>query len=157
MVEYRKALLKSLEYASKLAGRAWLKAAIEETPIPVWSGASRATFSELAHELGVSISISNIRTKYDKIAEGQAASSGGVFSDPIKMEAGFNYETSLGHLAYNEYNKAMKGRYPQPWSNRVRFTPYHFQTRALDAWAARAAKYKMPNPYRIDFLKRRKL
>jgi len=77
-----------------------------------------------------------------------------VIEDPAGY-VGFVYETDLRYLAYNEYNAAVAGPFPQPFSNNVRFTPYHFQSRAAEAWQAIAKTAKLPNPYR--YLAKRKI
>jgi hypothetical protein len=79
---------------------------------------------------------------------GSSASSGsGVVEDKAIGFVGFTYETNLRYLVYNEYNSAVAGTPPAPFSNNVRFTPYNFQSRALAAWEKAAINAKLPNPY----------
>ena len=147
LVQYRRVMLNHLRSLNEKAGQAWIRAAVDETPIPTWSGASRATFQRLASELGTSVPLGPIRSKTNRVALGKASSAGsGVFEK--EYEVGFTYETHLQYLVYNEYNAAVQGPPPQPYSNRVRFTPYHFQPRAESAWRAVAETAKLPNPYR---------
>ncbi len=151
---YTKVLLKYLRRINEKAGQAWINAAVNQTPIPTWSGASRATFSKLAQELGTSAPIGPIRAAKDRTALGRSSSAAsGVIES--KTEVGFVYETNLRYLAYNEYNLATAGPPPQPFSNRVRFTPYNFQSRAQAAWLKVANKAKLPSPWR--HLKKRKI
>ncbi len=151
---YNRALLDALRKLNERAGQAWLKAAVDATPIPTWSGASRATFQKLASELGTSVPIGPQRSKKNRVALGKATSAGsGVVEKPDYV--GFVYETDLRYLRYNEYNSAVRGRPPQPFSNNVRFTPYNFQSRAQAAWLSVAKTAKLPNPYR--YLRKRKL
>jgi hypothetical protein len=153
---YRRVLLNALRNINERAGQAWIDAVVNETPIPTWSGASRATFQKLAGELGTSVPIGPIRAKKDRTALGRESSDGsGVSEDESRPYAGFTYQTSLRYLAYNEYNKAVKGPPPQPYSNNVRFTPYKFQARGLKAWKRVAKTAKLPNPFR--YLTKRKM
>lgn len=144
---YRRVMLNHLRSLNEKAGQAWIKAAVDETPIPTWSGASRATFQKLASELGTVVPLGPIRAKKNRVSLGKASSAAsGVFEKG--EEVGFTYETTLQYLGYNEYNAAVAGKPPQPYSNRVRFTPYNFQPRAESAWRAVAETAKLPNPYR---------
>ena len=147
-------ILKDLRFYNKAAGQHWLKAVWQGTPIPVWSGASRATFQKLASALGTSIPIGYIPDPDgDKIALGRSLSEGSVEEDKKEMYVGFRYGTSLRHLHFNEYNLATAGPYPRPYTNNVRFTPYKFQSKAAKVWREYAKKVKLSNPY--DFLKTR--
>jgi hypothetical protein len=153
---YSKTLLKYLRSINEKAGQAWIDTAVNKTPIPTWSGASRATFVKLASELGTSVPIGPIRPKKDRTNLGRATSARStVIEDPPKGYAGFVYATSLRYLAYNEYNLATAGPPPQPFSDHVRFTPYNFQSRAQTAWLKVAVKAKLPNP--LKHLKKRKI
>jgi len=153
---YRKILLQYLRDINEKAGQAWIDTAVNQTPIPTWSGASRATFVKLASELGTSVPIGPIRAKRDRTNLGRATSARStVIEDPSKGYAGFVYATSLQYLAYNEYNRATAGAPPQPFSDKVRFTPYNFQSRAQTAWLKVAKTAKLPNPWRQ--LKKRKI
>ena len=153
---YLKVLLQYLQSINEKAGQVWIDTAVNQTPIPTWSGASRATFSKLAQELGTSVPIGPIKAKRDRIALGRASATGsGVVENKAKGFVGFVYETNLRYLAYNEYNLATAGPPPQPFSNNVRFTPYNFQSRAQTAWLKVARTAKLPNPLR--HLKKRKI
>jgi hypothetical protein len=153
---YKRVAFNSLSHSNEKAGQAWIKATVLGVPIPTWGGASRATFEKLARELGTSVPIGTRRAGYDTAWRGRATSTGsGVVENKASMFVGFVYKTSLGHLIYNEYNRAVAGRYPKPWSNRVRFTPYRFQDKGLRAWKAYAKKVRLPNPFK--YIKRKKL
>lgn len=142
--QYQAVLLNHLRSLNERAGQAWLRVVTEETPIPTWSGASRATFQKLARDLGTSVPIGPIRAKKNRVSLGLAnAGQSGTFEDGLSV--GFIYETTLRYLAYNEYNAAVAGPPPQPYSNNVRFTPYNFQDRARPVWEAMVKKAKMPN------------
>jgi hypothetical protein len=155
LAAYQKALLNALHALNERAGQAWIHAAVDKTPIPTWSGASRATFQKLARELGTSVPIGPLRTK-SRVSLGLSTSSGsGVEENKQAWYVGFVYTTNLRYLAYNEYNSAKAGSPPAPWSNNVRFTPYNFQDRAKSAWQTVAAKAELPNPY--HYLQKRKM
>lgn len=155
LAEYQKVLLNTLRYYNEKAGQAWIDAAVNKTPIPTWSGASRATFQKLAEELGTSVPIGPLKTR-SRVALGKSVStSSGVVEDEKTSFVGFVYETDLRYLAYNEYNLATAGPPPQPFSNNVRFTPYNFQSRAMQAWLSVAKTAQLPNPY--NYLKKWKI
>ena len=146
-------LLKALRKLNEAAGQAWIREVVDATPIPTWSGASRATFAKLAAELGTSVPIGPIRSKRNRVQLGLSTSAGSGVEADVKggsYYVGFKYETDLRYLAYNEYNSAVAGRPPAPFSNNVRFTPYKFQDRGRRTWEAVAKKAKkyLPNPYR---------
>lgn len=155
--EYKKVVFNELYNATERAGRAWLNAIIQNTPIPSWSGASRATFSNLAQALGTSLPISIAPGAPNRVAMGKAAGQASeLYKDKQKLQVGIYYKSTLGHLNYNEYNQAVAGKaYPQPWSNAVRYTPYFFQQRGQTAWKTVAEKVKLPSPWR--YVKPRRL
>lgn len=157
MEEYKKVVFNQLVNATERAGRAWLNAIIQNTPIPSWSGASRATFLKLAQELGTTVPISIAPGAPNRIAMGKSAGAASeVYKDKQEWKVGIYYKSTLGHLNYNEYNMAVAGKaYPQPWSNNVRYTPYFFQQRGQTAWKAEAEKVELPSPWR--YIKPRKL
>jgi hypothetical protein len=153
MGAYEKAMLKALRKYNERAGRAWIHTAVDMTPIPTWSGASRATFQKLASELGTSVPIGSLRTK-SRVSLGRSTSAGsGIIEN--KSYVGFQYSTNLRYLAYNEYNAARAGTPPAPFSNNVRFTPYGFQDRARSAWEDVAKTAELLNPYK--YLNKRKI
>jgi len=155
---YRLEVLRYLRQINEKAGQVWIKTVVNETPIPTWSGASRATFQKLATELGTTVPIGPIRAKKSRVSMGIASASGSgveIRDNAADLYVGFTYATTLLYLAYNEYNKAVAGPYPQPFSNNVRFTPYHFQDRASTAWGAVAKTARLPDPY--DYLDVRKM
>lgn len=77
----------------------WLETTM--APIPAWSGASRATFMELAAKAGVQI---NVGGSGEGVGNGVASSTGELKTDsPLYY---FLYETDLFHLTWNEYHNA---------------------------------------------------
>ena len=146
--KYKRVLLNTLRNMNERAGQIWIDVAVNKTPIPTWSGASRATFQQLASELGTTVPIGPIVANTNRVALGRATSDSKVIEDSNSFYVGFVYSTNLRYLRYNEYNRAVAGPPPQPFSNSVRFTPYNFQGRAARAWRKEAKQAKLPNPYR---------
>jgi len=158
LAAYERALAAHLSEANKKAGQAWLHAAVEQIPIPTWSGASRATFQKLAEELDTSVPIGPRRSKKDRVPLGRASSTAsGVVIDTREHFYGFVYSSNLRYLAYNEFNKAVPGPPPQPYGRLRTRTPYHFQERGLKAWQAFAKTVRLPNPLSARFLKGTKI
>jgi hypothetical protein len=158
MKEYKRALFAYLKDINERAGQIWLFEATEKSPIPTYSGASRASFDILAAQLNTSVPIGPLRTK-SRIAEGLASGSRSkVYADKTKWYVGFQFVTTLGHLIYNERFAANPGPYPAPWSSNVRFTPYNFIDRSNSAWKTWAATQSLsniPNPW--DYLTGKKI
>lgn len=151
MQKIRQYLFHAMIKINEEAGQAWLWEAVYGTPIPIWSGASRASFAILASKLGTYIP-SGPRVsgcpftgghafgkKYDAGTE--------VYKGRNTHYVGFQYATRLPHLIYNEYVSPSPGPYPAPWSRAVRYTPYIFEGRALRAWKNIAKQARLPNPF----------
>lgn len=122
-----------------LAGIAWLNATALSV-IPVWSGASKATFLKLARSIGFAISINPIVTPDGKYALGEsvgfAKSEGEVDTKNVKSGiVTFKYSTTLEHLIFNEYNNANTNRKAgRVFSNLKTPGPYHFQEKGTEAF-----------------------
>jgi hypothetical protein len=159
LTAYKAAMTKHLTNSLKVGGRKWIKATVLSTPIPTWSGASRAAFQKLAIDLGTNVPIGprkDVRNKFDRLAWGRASSAGsGVFINSASGKYYFVFKTNLPHLIYNESNPPVPGKYPRPWSTAVRFTPYGFVERGKQAWLAYARTITLANPF--DYLRKGKL
>jgi hypothetical protein len=131
----------------RIGGIKWLDATVIAI-IPTWSGASRATFEKLANDLGTSIPYGPQRSKKDRRPLGRSESAGSGFFTDAQGRHYFIYRTQLRYLIYNEFNRATKGPPPQPFSDNVRFTPYHFQDKGDKAWLAYAKKFKPPKTWK---------
>ena len=93
----------------------WLNSALER--IPTWSGASRATFENLASAIGESVPISLAQNAPDRIALGRLNSRGGL----ERTRAGswnFYYETSLRYLIDNDQRNVPRGEGGVIWGLR---------------------------------------
>jgi hypothetical protein len=142
--KYRNALHNHLAQQTMEAAKRWFDAIIKQNVVPVWSGASRATFRKLAHLVQYTIPI--VPVVPSRIPMGEAASEGYLNVNPKAGKYTFHYSTTLKHLIYNEYNNA----------NLVGFHlitpgPYHFQKKAAGAFWAYAATIRLHSPW--DFVK----
>ncbi len=145
VADYQRMLNAWMESKLKEAGRAWLGAFITLI-IPHWSGASRATFEKLATEFGTIVPYGPQQSWVDRKAMGRAASGGsGLLLEPGNARWHFVYSSTLYHLAYNEYNAAVKGSGGVRWGL-THPTPYHFQKAGLDAFAEFAQRVVLPSP-----------
>jgi hypothetical protein len=131
----------------KKAAIAWLAAAT--APIPAWSGASLGTFSELAQEVGFSLSINptpNGRRLGLGPGAGAAASSGRFSGDIRRGLYFFEYSTNLEHLVFNEFQNANLGGDPKVFSQLKRPGPYRFQEKATSAFLGVVSGVTLPLP-----------
>lgn len=131
----------------RIGGIKWLDATVIAI-IPTWSKASRATFQKLAQDLGTSIPYGPLRSKKDREDLGLRNSDGSGFFTNAFGEHYFVYTTQLRYLIYNEFNRAMKGTPPQPFSDNVRNTPYKFQDAGDKAWQAYVKTIKIPKVWK---------
>jgi hypothetical protein len=154
---YTKALNKEMTQFLKEAVGVWISAAV--SVIPVWMGASHATFIKLAGKIGQTFNLGG-RTPIPGFfgpADGQAASRGSltVWNGVYVAE----YSTTLWHLIYNEYNDGnldkvaarVKSHLKQPG-------PYGFQEKANAAFKAYTdSQVRMPSPWAYITLVQRKV
>jgi hypothetical protein len=101
----------------------WLEAVLAE--IPVWSGASRATFTKLASAISYSIPIDPVAV--DRTGRGMASSDGGMVTDKATGEYTFSYSTTLPWLIWNEYHNANVDPDPSLFYRVLKEGPYNFQ------------------------------
>jgi len=158
MPKIRTFLFHEMIKINQKAGRVWLTDAVFGTPIPIWSGASRASFARLAAKLNWYIP-SGPRVLTCPFTRGHAFgmkfdSGTEVYANKNIMYVGFQFATKLPHLLYNESNAPNPGPYPRPWSRGVRFTPYNFENRVLRTWKRYAERQKLPNPFQWLEVKR---
>ena len=128
----------------KRGGIKWLGATVLAI-IPTWSKASRATFQKLARELGTSIPYGPQLSRKDREPLGLSTGSGSGFFPSTTGQPYFIYSSTLRYLEYNEYNRAVAGLPPKPFSNFVTRTPYRFQDKGAAAWAAHLTTFKLPD------------
>jgi hypothetical protein len=119
--------------------------------IPVWSGASQATFTELANAIGLPLTISPVVQSREFL--GQGFSSGDL--DTSGTTVSFVYETNLPHLIFNEYNDGNSSRGPGQFGTLLNPGPYGFQAIARGPAEAITSAFVGPN---INlFIKKKKL
>jgi len=145
MIAYRDALKEHLGEAIAQAVFVWLDAVVPI--VPVWSGASRATFRPLASQIGMNIAISP-RAFVSRMFLGESQSTGEVNVDPQAGLFTFQYSTSLAHLIYNEFNNANASPDPTLFARLLQPGPYKFQEKGERAFKEFAAGVRLPNPNR---------
>ena len=144
---YRAALHKEMTRALAEATQNWIRAATEI--IPVWSGASVATFLPLLEEIQgatLNLTISPASTAFDGVPDGRSASKGSFTADASSGTYTFSYHTDLAHLLYNEVNNANAN--PEEaglFARLIHPGPYNFQERANERF--RETKPNLPNPF----------
>ena len=146
---YTKVLDDFLEEQVKRAATAWLNATVVAV-IPVWSGASAATFRKLAQAVSFPLTITGVAPQgaYGALgpqygmqrSEGSTETQGGVST--------FTYGTSLFHLVYNEsqdgnVNKKAAGVF----ASLNNPGPYGFQALGASAFEEFAQNVRLPSPW----------
>jgi hypothetical protein len=142
--KYRKRMHAYLSSALGKAAFAWIAAALQV--IPVWSGASHATFLRLAMEIDFRMSISPDNA-INRVALGHRMGEGVVETDPQKGIYTFTYSTSLPHLIWNEYHNANVDPDPGLISQLKQPGPYHFQDIAAAVAQPALAAVRLPSPW----------
>ena len=140
--DYQKRLHEHLSDEIAHAAFVWLEALLSE--IPTWSGASRATFLQLAREVGYNLSIAprvQSRTAY-----GQRHGDGEVAADPQKGLYTFSYETTLRWLIHNEFNSPDSD--PNVFYRLLKPGPYYFQRKGQEVFRTFAADVRLPSPWK---------
>jgi hypothetical protein len=131
---YRNALDAHMKAAIAQGLAAWLEAVLAE--IPVWSGASRATFAKLAGAISFSLPVAPaavsaahgpFTSRIDRTAMGQASSGGQMATDKQTGEYTFTYTTTLPWLIWNEYHNANVEPDPTLFYRVIKEGPYNFQ------------------------------
>ena len=143
MTAYKQRLHEHLSDEIAHAAFVWLNAVLME--IPVWSGASHATFLRLSREVGYQMSIQP--TAISRVGYGQRMGDGEVTADPAKGQYTFRYETTLPHLIHNEFNNANVLPDPTIFSRLKHPGPYYFQQKGLRAFLKFAIQVRLPNPW----------
>ncbi len=121
----------------------WLNAVLAQ--IPVWSGASHATFLRLARAVGYELAIQP--RVISRIPYGQRHGDGEVVTDPGKGEYAFRFETSLAYLIYNEYNSANVTPDPTLFAKLLQPGPYGFQQVGVKVFQEFAKTVRLPIPW----------
>lgn len=166
IVRYKVPIIDRAKWDKRLADRltkvvkkgavVWLNATVL-LAVPVWSGASRATFLKLARSVGFPLTITGIRAKSsdNKRALGPSVgfqkSEGKLNVDQVKQGiVSFTYGTSLFHLVFNEFQNANQN--PKAGRLFARLSqpgPYNFQKigkAAFEDYVQDA--FELPSPWR---------
>jgi hypothetical protein len=142
MDKYKEILHKHLTEVLIQSAMQWLGAAT--AIVPVWSGASRATFLHLARAIAYSLTIQPVTNS--RIGMGLAAGEGGLRLDKDKGTFTFFYSTTLDHLVYNEYVNANEIPDPTLYSQLIEPGPYHFQEAAAEMFKSEIKEASLPDP-----------
>jgi hypothetical protein len=130
---------------------AWLEAVLAE--IPVWSGASRATFVKLATAISYSLPVAPaavnaahglFTTRIDRTGKGSAQSEGELTASKETGEYTFTYSTTLPWLIWNEYHNANVEPDPTLFYRLIKPGPYNFQAIGARAFLRVADKVDLP-------------
>lgn len=124
---YKKALDKQMKEALAQGLMEWLSAMLIE--VPLWSGASRATFVKLAQHIDVQVPVSGGPAPFDRTGEGMTASKGEFVAEIESGQYYFTYGTSLPWLIWNEYHNANVDPDPTLFYRLKKPGPYEFQTK----------------------------
>jgi hypothetical protein len=142
LVSYKKELDKTMRELLALGLASWLEAVIAE--VPLWSGASRATFLKVASEIGYPVPVGGGPAPLDRIGIGQSASTGELVAD---IESGlytFTYGTSLPWLIWNEYHNANFEPDPTLFGRLKNPGPYNFQVKGAAAFVHATGDASLP-------------
>ncbi len=142
MADYRRRLHESLSEEITRAAIAWVETVLTE--IPIWSGASWATFTRLSRAIGRTLTISP--SVISRISYGQRHGDGALTADKQKVEYTFEYSTDLRWLVHNEYNAPDSD--PNVWGKLRKPGPYHFQRIGLKVFEGMAKDVSLPSPWK---------
>jgi len=149
--KYRARLQEVLGEAIVQAAFEWLGATT--AAIPVWSGASLATFQPLASAIGFSLSVQPTAFT-NRVGLGLNNAVGEINTDTSKGLFTFTYSTTLEHLIYNEFNNANISPDPSLFARLLNPGPYKFQEKGLAAFKRVAADVRLPEPtYKITTIR----
>jgi len=142
---YKKILDKQMRELIARGLAAWLEAVVAE--VPVWSGASRATFLKVASQIDYPVPVDGRAPGRDRTAIGQAESKGELVAD---IESGlytFIYGTNLPWLIWNEYHDATVE--PDPIKGctlpLLKPGPYQFQVKGMAAFLHNTGDASLPS------------
>lgn len=142
MDDYKRRLHESLSEDIARAAYLWVEASLAE--IPIWSGASWATFIRLSREVGSTLAI-DPKVK-SRISFGQRHGDGELKADPKKGDYAFTYSTDLRWLVHNEYNSPESD--PHVFGRLKKPGPYHFQRIAKKVFDKFASEVRLPSPWK---------
>ncbi len=148
---YRNTLDSHLKAAIAQGLMEWLEAVLAE--IPVWSGASRATFVKLAQQINYGLPVAPVAVnaahglfteRMDRAWMGMAHSDGKLTTDKETGEYTFTYTTTLPWLIWNEYHNANVEPDPTLFYRLIEPGPYSFQVVGARAFLRFAESVDLP-------------
>ena len=143
---YKKALHDELKERLAEAAFQYLDAVLAK--VPVWSGASAATFLHLARTIDFPLNINPISHLGLGVAFGESQGTGKF--DDGKANAGiffFTYTTTLAHLIFNEQHDGNQSPGPGQTGLLRHPGPYHFQEAGQAAFEKVARTVRLPSPF----------
>lgn len=141
---YQRTLHAHMTQAIQEATRQWLNATVVAL-IPVWSGASAATFIELARQVSFPLNVRPKRGVKNRVPLGQLHSDGSIVFGPDKYV--FKYSTTLPHLIWNESHNANVDPDPGLFGVLTNPGPYYFQRAGQTAFMRYASGVRLPDPF----------
>lgn len=144
LAAYRKKLHEQLLEDLSRSAFAWLDRVLEE--VPTWSGASRATFLQLARHVGYSLIISPKVISRESF--GTSHGSGKITADAAKGLYTFTYSTDLKWLVSNEYRHNTSKNDSSVFHRLLNPGPYHFQKMGKAAFEKEAQEVRLPSPWK---------
>jgi len=142
VARYRATLVRAMQDTIKQAVEHWLSAVLVR--IPVWSGASFATFEKLATSAGFTFN-SPTPVAASREWQGRNQSRGSVAVDQPPGHFTFTYHTSLPWLLWNEYHNANEDPDPTLIDKLRKPGPYEFQAKGLMAFLNFAKTVDLPS------------
>lgn len=139
---YKKALDAAMREVLAQGLMAWLEAVVAE--VPLWSGASRATFVKVASKIDASVPVGGGSAPSDRTSMGLAASTGEMITDVSSGLYVFTYGTSLPWLVWNEHHNANVDPDPTLFSKLKKPGPYEFQVKGVAAFLHNTSSASLP-------------
>lgn len=152
LAAYKKALQDELKEQLAFAVFQYLDAVLAK--IPVWSGASAATFLALAKTVDFPLSIEPRGGPADGISFGRAHGTAQYEAGVKEGVFMFTYATTLAHLIHNE-------QFPPPgpgqFGHLLHPGPYHFRDTGKEAFDKVAQAVRLPSPFDYEKFRRIKV
>jgi hypothetical protein len=144
MKDYRNRLHARLSEEVARLAFAWINTVLDE--IPTWSGASRATFMQLAGKIRFNLSISP--KVASRIGFGTGHGTGSINSDSQRGVYTFKYSTDLRWLVSNEFNHNTAENDSSVFHRLKKPGPYHFQRKGLATFEREVKDVRLPSPWK---------
>lgn len=150
--KYKKLLEKHMTAVLTEALAEWLMATVV-AEVPLWSGASRATFVALANNIQFRLETGPPAPGCwtgSRVDIGMASSTGDFKTEIGRGRYVFSYSTTLPWLVFNEYHNANAILNPKtgaPYFHLRKPGPYHFQEKGKAAFVKYAATVRLPSPF----------